>query len=237
MIMIFSGILLLLVAVYPITMWFNKASVVEVAPEEMAGLSVDVEIGMGGGVVYDSQMARDAARRIGNRDIDTELLIPARYNLATFGEQDFNILARAPWGLLTTVARNADDAPVVKFIFNNPVIINTFLARTDVDTLVKNPHSALALVKDEYKINTFFNYDAVKIALSKPEVVAAISSSRLMTAILQGPSAQYFIKNPKTSAGFIKASPTLSALKQNAALVNAIKTNPYTAAAAPVLLQ
>lgn len=235
----FAIVLIALAAAYPVSLMIKKANNMEDAldPKELAALQVNVDISdTYEDIASGPAVTRTASRRVANRDVDTELLIPVRDNLKSFGEKDFNLVGRAPWALLTTVSANVDDVAVVKYIFSNPVVVNAFIERADVKPLITDPAKLLDAIKNEYLLSTFLNYDGVQAGLGNPKIVEAIATSRLMDTILQMQSAQYFIKNPRTAANFINQSPSLTALKANAALVAAVRNHPATKAVAPIWL-
>lgn len=228
---------ILLLVAYPVSILLNKSRNVEreLTPEEISGLSVDIDLSK-----TNQQIQTYEAERTSIKDtlgVDRDLLIPARYNIKTFSQADFELLGRAPWALLTAVAANIEDVAVIRYVFNNQFVVSAFLSRPDIVALADDPVKAVYTAKDEAALNKFFNYANIKTALASPYVVDAIAKSRLMQGILNGKSAQYFIKNPNVAALLVQSSPTLSALKDNEAVASALKANPQTASLANAIFQ
>ena len=235
-IIIFIIVLLALVAAWPVSLLMRKANHLEtgVSPQE---LQVNVNLQAPQDNNYVPAAMRGPTRGVSYNDADTELIIPVRANLKTFGPKDFNLVGRAPWALLTTVARNSKDIPMIRYIFSHPTVVQAFLSRPDVAPLVSDPNALYKAAQNEYRLSVFFNYDAVKTVLSDPAAIDAIAKSALMANILNGNAAQYFIKNPKAAAAVINKSPTLTALKHNPAIANAVRNHQATRNIAGIILK
>ncbi|WP_424245649.1 hypothetical protein Dip510_000587 [Elusimicrobium posterum] len=206
-------------------------------PKIINDMKLDVPLQAQVVTVTGDNSTQEGQRSVGYGNIGSAIVTPARYNIGTFGEKDYDTLGTAPWGLLNTVSLNEDDPEMIYYVFNNITVNNAFLARADVKDLVNDPKVLYAVIQNEEALSNFFNYNAVRTALSKPKVVEAIAGSRIMDSILRAPAAQYFLKNPKTSANLISKSPTLTELKNNPAIAAAFKKNKHTSKAAVVILK
>ncbi|MGB2578271.1 hypothetical protein AAIR98_000190 [Elusimicrobium simillimum] len=235
------GILLLfLLIALPVSYAVKKAKNIDSAidPVIIEGLKVNVDVRKpsSGGVIT-GDIIGSGLRGVEYVDTGSAIVIPVRSNINTFVEKDFKLIGTAPWALLNTVHTNLDDAAVIRFVFNTVAVNDAFMARKDVNALLQDPKALYAVALDEAALQKFFNYTAVKAALANPKVVETIAASRIMDSVLRSPAVQYFIKNPKSTAATINKSPTLSALKNNPAIANALKTNKHTKNVASIILK
>jgi len=232
----FLALLLLIPASYAI----KKARSIDttIPPDTLAGLKANVRVShTQPGQATGMEILTPGSRAPLYDNAGAALLIPVRANISTFGEKDFKFTGTAPWALLNTVAANINDPEMVRYIFNHRVVVDAFINRTDVKSLLDDPEALYNVVSDEAAVSKFFGYADMKSALSNPKIIDTVAKSMLMDAILQTPAAQYYLKNPKTAADIINKSETLSALKNNPNIADAVKTNRRTAPVSSILLQ
>lgn len=223
----------------PMAYYVKKARNIDGAldPKIIEDLKSDVVVVDSRRNLFSSEIVLEGSRSVAYENVGASIVTPARYNIKTFSDKDFKILGEAPWGLLNTVHSNLDDPMLVKYVFNNKIVNDSFMDRKDVAKIISDPKELYRIAQSEEELSKFFNYAAVKAALGNQKIVETIGASRIMDSVLRAPAAQYFIKNPKSSAQLINKSPTLSALKKNPGIVNAVKANRNTKDIASTILK
>ncbi|MDR0291584.1 MAG: hypothetical protein LBI01_02175 [Elusimicrobium sp.] len=209
-----------------------------IPPDVLAGLGANVPVshdrqGQSGSI----EILTPGTRSTMYENAGSALLVPVRANISTFAEKDFQLVGEAPWTLLNTVAANINDPEIIRYVFNNKTVVNAFINRPDIQKLLGDSKALYNTASDESALAVFFGYANMRAALNNPKVIDIVANSMLMDAVLQTPSAQYFIKNPKTGNDVINKSPILTALKKDANISAALKKHPRTSAAAPTLLR
>lgn len=225
-------------AVVPVYILSKKVDNINnvVTPEIAGRFKTDKEL--------DIPAAQSGVLRQGNRvgagfvNTGAEIIFPSRQNMHTFGDRDFHLLGAAPWGLLLTVEMHAQDADMVRYVFNQPAVSDGFMERADIKNLLGTPEVFYVALKNEPAVSRFLNNEAMLAALEEPKVIEAVAKSRLMYNILNTPAVQYFIKNPNSLRDeVINKSPSISALKKNPAIVKAVRENKQTGPIASIILR
>ena len=224
-----SCLVLLLVTLCFYLIAKNRAEnlVAALDPGQVEGLLVDnSEFNPNTGVTY-VQISEGQDRNVTVENSGTTLPIISRFTLKTFVDKNYELIGAAPWALTTNFASNAGDAELMRILLDNDKMIDAFLARPDVEPLVEDPQMLLAFAQDEAGLAEFFNSPEVQGVLQDQTMLRTTAGSRFMSRLLTSPSGRYFRAHPQEALQVINASPSLRALRANAAVQTAVKENPY----------
>ena len=214
----------------------QRAEAVTVDPSQVEGLAVENrEFNPHRGVRY-IQISEGQDRNVTVENSGSTLPILSRFNMKNFVDRDYELIGAAPWALTTNFASNPGDAELMRTLLDRDVMIKAFLRRPDVQPLLDDPQMLLAFAQDETEMASFFNSAEVQAVLQDEKMLRSTAGSRFMSHLLVSPSGKYFRNHPQEALQVINASPTLRALRQNAAVQTAVRENPYLKKLAPVLL-
>lgn len=206
-------------------------------PSQVDGLRIEQdEFNPNAAVTY-VQIREGQDRNVAVDNLGNTLPVISRFNLKTFTDKNYQLIGAAPWALTTNFTSNSNDPELMRLLLDNEEMISAFLNRPDVAPLLEDPKLLLAFAKDEAGLAEFFNSDAVQQVLNNEKMLRSTAGSRLFGHFLISKSGKYFRSHPQEALAVIDASPTLNALRSNAAVQQAVKENPKLASLAEQLLK
>jgi hypothetical protein len=143
-------------------------------------------------------------------------------------ERNFRIIGSTPGKLLETVEYAHKNPPAIKAVFDNDIVINSFLKRETVEPLLSDFDKLKEFLISSPKVGEFLNNPTVTKAINNPNVLKAVSESRLMSKILTSASVEKLINSPKDRQEIIDKNTRLGLLTANFNLLQELKVNPHT---------
>ena len=205
-------------------------------PDQVKGLmSEQNDFNPNADVTY-VQIQEGQDRNVAAENLGSTLPIISRYNFKTFTDKNYALIGAAPWALTTNFESNLNDAELMRMLLDNESMIQAFLARPDVAPLLEDPQMLLAFAQDEDSLAEFFNSKIVQQVLGQDTLLRTTAGSRFMGYLLISKAGKYFRAHPQEAVAVINASPTLSALRQNPSVRQAVKENPKLGPLAAQLL-
>ena len=183
------------------------------------------------------QVSEGADRNVSVTELGSTLPVISRYNFRALTQKNYEMIGVAPWALSINISSNIEDPDLLRYLFNQADMCKAFIARNTVAPLLNDPNALIQLVRDESKVRSFFNDEVAQQVLASPKVIEALAGSRLFASLLVSNTGRFFREHPEQAAQLINASPTLKALKQNAAVRKAVTENRYLKDIAPTLLK
>ena len=205
-------------------------------PDQVKGLSLnEAEFNPNTGVTY-VEVREGQDRNVAVSNLGSTLPIISRFNFKTLTDKNYEVIGAAPWALTTNFDSNNSDPEIIAYLLANDVMIQAFITRPDVEPLLEDPQLLRAFVEDEKALEEFFTSDTVKNVLANPQMVRTVMGSRFASYLLISKSGKYWRNHAQEAAQIISQSPYLSALRDNAGVVTAVKENPYLKQHADILL-
>ena len=197
-------------------------------PKVLKGLSVNEAFSPKKGKHY-VQVSEGQERNVTVTGDGASFSLPvvSRINYKALTPDNYKVIGAAPWALSINVKSNLDDPQLLRYLFNQDATIEGFVQRKDVAPYLEDPVQLAKLARNENAVRAFFAEEAVQKTLTSENVFKALAGSRLFGALLISKSVKFYRDNPKQAAQLINASPTLSALKKNPMIRQAVKENVY----------
>jgi len=170
-------------------------------------------------------------------DNGATLPVISLYNLDSFSGSNYELIGKAPWALSINIVSNAKEPRVVFHLLNQDKMIGAYLARPEIAAVLNDPAALAELAKDEEALQTFFAQEAAQKVLASEDLMKAYSTSRFFSYLLISKAVKYYRDNPQEAAQLIRNSPTLSSLKRNPFVRQAVSENRYLKNIASTLLQ
>ena len=183
------------------------------------------------------QISEGQDRNVTVTQSGSTLPVISRYNFRALTPNNYKVIGAAPWALSINVSSNIEDAELLRYLFNQQDVIDSFLARGDVAPRLSDEKALAQLAADETALQTFFAEETVQRVLASEKALSALAGSRLFAYLLVSKAAKYYRDNPAQAAKLIQASPTLNALKQNPHVRKAVQENTYLKNIAATLLK
>ena len=215
----------------------NKAENVTEAldPKQVEGLTYEADFNPSRDVTY-VQITEGSDRNVSVDTLGTTLPIISRFNYQAFTPKNYGIIGLAPWALTENFAANLQDPALIQYLLNRKEVGDSFITRVDVAPLLEDPQLLSAMAQDEKTLEDFFNTDVVQKILANEQMVRVIGASRFMSQLIISKAVKYYRDRPQEAAQLIESSPTLSALRKNPGVRQAVEENRYLKSIAPQLL-
>ena len=204
-------------------------------PQYVQGLTYETDFNPNKNVTY-VQIQEGQDRNVAVDQLGSTLPIISRYNYQGITPKNYEIIGMAPWALTENFSANINDPDIIRYLLNREEVASAFIAREDVAPLLADPQLLAAFAQDNDALHNFFTSDTVQNVLANPAMVKAVAGSRFMSHLLVSKAVKYYRDHPQEAIALINASPSLSALKQNAAVRQAVEENYYLKSIAPQLL-
>ena len=204
-------------------------------PQYVQGLTYEAEFNPNKNVTY-VQIQEGQDRNVAVDQLGSTLPIISRYNYQAITPKNYEIIGMAPWALTENFSANINDPDIIRYLLNREEVASAFIAREDVAPLLADPQLLAAFAQDNDALNNFFTSNTVQSVLANPAMIKAVAGSRFMSHLLVSKAVKYYRNHPQEAIALINASPSLSALKQNAAVRQAVEENYYLKSIAPQLL-
>ncbi len=238
--MILAGLVLGLVAISLLIIFSIKYRAENVTSfldaTALKGLVVDQTFSPQSGKRY-VQVNEGLERSVSAVGSGATLPVISRNNYRAFTPKNYEIIGTAPWALSINVSSNIEDPELLRYLFNQDAMTKAFLARPAVAAMLENETSLAQAVANEEQVRAFFEDEVVQKALASAEVLEAFAGSRFFAYLLLSEPGKFYRNNPAAAAKLIQASPTLTALKQNANVRKVLSENSYLKKIAPILLK
>ncbi len=147
-------------------------------------------------------------------------------NLSVIKQLEMKTLGYAKGYLLDALDKVMGNPALVKRFLDNPLIINGFMERPTVKTMLNNPQALQRFLTDTPAINNFLGNSVIQKALGNQQVMQAVASSKMADTVLSAPATQALIKNSDIIAAIVKVNPQAAAFLENPAVLNAFSANP-----------
>ena len=133
-------------------------------------------------------------------------------------------------GYLTyAVGQTMNNPKAVSALFNNSFVVGGFMSRGTVKSALGSAQGLQNYLSNATVVNNFLGNSVVKAALGNPQVINAVASSSLASAIINSPAMQDMLKNPDSLNNILSANPQIATLMANPNVANALMNNPETA--------
>ena len=204
-------------------------------PQQVQGLSYEADFNPTKEVTY-VQIMEGSDRNVAVDTLGTTLPIISRFNYPAITPKNYEIIGLAPWALTENFAANTEDPALIQYLLNRPEVGKAFISRVDVAPLLEDPQLLAALAQDEKSLEEFFNSEVVQKVLANEQMVRVVGASRFMSHLLISKAVKYYRDNPQEAIRLIEESPTLSSLRKNLAVRQAVQENRYLKSIATQLL-
>lgn len=204
-------------------------------PKQVEGLAYETDFNPSKDVTY-VQIVEGTDRNVSVDTLGTTLPIISRFNYLAITPKNYEIIGLAPWALTENFAANLEDPELIRYLLNRQEVGPAFISRVDVAPLLSDPQLLAALAQDEKTLSEFFNSDVIQKMLENEKMVRAVAGSRFMSHLLISKAVKHFRDQPQEAAKLIEGSPTLSALRKNPGVRQAVEENRYLQPIAAQLL-
>ena len=133
-------------------------------------------------------------------------------------------------GYLTyAVGKTMNNPKAVSALFNNSFVVGGFMARDTVKAALGSAQGLQNYLSNTSAVNTFLGNNVVKAALANPQIINAVASSSLASAIISSPAIQDLIKNPDSINNILASNPQIAMFMADPNIMRALMNNPQTA--------
>lgn len=155
---------------------------------------------------------------------------PAAAARAAAGDPEKDRSLGLVYGALTKAAEKLLGSPkAVNALLSNEYVVKGFMSRETVKKATASSASLAAYLKDPKNVSQFMNKPAVQKGINNQQLVDAVATSKLASALLDTPGGKALLNDPAAIAEVVKANPGLVTVLSNPALINALMQNPRTA--------
>ncbi len=131
--------------------------------------------------------------------------------------------------ILAAVGGLMKNPGAVAAILNNKYVVGGFMARDTVKSATANSRALAAYLKNPDNISGFMGNPSVRAGMNNSQMVDAVASSKLVSAMLDTPGGRGLLNDPSAIADVLAANPSLLSVLTNPNILAALMNNPATA--------
>ncbi len=182
-------------------------------------------------LTQDVQMGGGMRAKFGN--IGSDIVSVNINNIVMMTPDELKSVGATPFSLMNTVSNNLQTPQVIEVVFDNEDVLKGFASRGDVREMTSNYLKLYDLITSQsYALDNFLNNTAVQRVLNDERLLRSLSKSKIITYVLSGNTAKYFLSNPARTKKLIASNHTLAPYLDHKILKKILMELPTTKRAA-----